>query len=137
MRCQWSNNLLFYVNLTLKEIFGTDICRYISHCVGDFFQLPSVAGRPVYEDYKNAWQNFESFWKLFKKFKLTWVMKQHGFPELSPVEWCTYRKCPAMWYKIAKIQDNSNKDQVICFCCLLSYLLLNVRICFLQEKFSV
>ena len=46
--------------------------------VGDFFQLPPVGGRPVHENYKNEWQNFESLWKSFKIFQLTDVMRQRG-----------------------------------------------------------
>ena len=64
MRCQWSN-LLFNVHLRLKEIFGTDknspFVGISAIDVGDCFQLPPVGERPVYADYKNAWQNFESF----------------------------------------------------------------------------
>ena len=39
-----------------------------------FFQLPPVGGKPVYVNYKNNTQNFNSLWKLFKIFELTEVL---------------------------------------------------------------
>ena len=75
-----SNNLLFYVHLRLNEI-----CKPFAGIsvitVGDFLQLPPVGGRPVYADYKDNWQNFQSPWKLFKIFELTEVMRQCGDAE--------------------------------------------------------
>ena len=80
-----SNNLLFYVHLRLNEIFGTvndkPFLGISVITIGDFFQLPPVGERPVYADYKNNWQNFESLWKLFKIFELTEVMRQRGNAE--------------------------------------------------------
>ena len=77
-----SNDLLYYVHLRLSEIFGFVTNEPLAGTtvieVGDFFQLPLVGGRPVYPDYKNDWQNFESLWKLFKIFELTEVMRQRG-----------------------------------------------------------
>ena len=59
-----SNNLLYYIHLRLNEIFGTtDIKPFAGLtilAVGDFFQLPSVRGSPVYAEYKNTWQNLNS-----------------------------------------------------------------------------
>ena len=59
-----SNNLLLYVHLRLNEIFGTANDKPLAGIsvitVGDFSQLPPVGARPVYADYKNNWQNFES-----------------------------------------------------------------------------
>ena len=46
-----------------------------------FFNFYQLGGRPVYADYKNNWQNFESLWKLFKMFELTEVMWQRGDAE--------------------------------------------------------
>ena len=70
-----SNNLLYYIHLRLNEIFGTtDIKPFAGLtilAVGDFFQLLSVRGSPVYAEYKNTWQNLNSLWKLFKMFELT------------------------------------------------------------------
>ena len=39
----------------IKSLAGISVIT-----VGDFFQLPPVGARPVYADYKNNWQNFES-----------------------------------------------------------------------------
>ena len=50
--------------------------------VGDFFQLTLVAGKPVYANYKNNWQNFNLLWKLFKIFKLTEVTRQRDDSQL-------------------------------------------------------
>ena len=51
--------------------------------VGDFFLLPPVVGKPVYENYKNNWQNFNSLRKLFKSFELTEVIRQRGDCQLK------------------------------------------------------
>ena len=60
-----SNDLLFYVHLELAEIFGSVNDQTFAGIsviiVGDFFQLPLVAGMPVYANYKNNGQNFNSF----------------------------------------------------------------------------
>ena len=71
------NKLLYYIHLQLNEIFGTTDTKPVAGLTivavgdfGDFFQVPPVGGRPVYKEYKNAWQNFNSFWKLFKMFEL-------------------------------------------------------------------
>ena len=81
-----SNDLLFHVHLRLTEIFGKvndePFAGKTVIAVGDFFQLPPVGGRPVYADYKNDWQNFESLWKLFKIYELTEVMRQRGDSQL-------------------------------------------------------
>ena len=73
------NKLLYYIHLQLNEIFGTKDTKPVAGltivAVGDFFQLPPVGGRPVYKEYKNAWQNFNSFWKLFKMFELNEVLR--------------------------------------------------------------
>ena len=50
--------------------------------VDDFFQLPPVGGKPVYANYKDNWQNFNSLWKLFKIFELTEVTRQRGDSQL-------------------------------------------------------
>ena len=54
-----SVDLLFHVHLRLTEVFGT------------VNNLP-VGGKPVYANYKNSWQVFNSLQKLFKIFELTW-----------------------------------------------------------------
>ena len=73
-----SSNLLYYIHLRLNEIFGTTNTEPFAGltilAVGGFFQLPPVEGRPVYTDYKSAWQNLNSLWKLFKVFELPEVM---------------------------------------------------------------
>ena len=53
-----SIDLLFHVHLRLTEVFGT------------VNNLP-VGGKPVYANYKNSWQVFNSLQKLFKIFELT------------------------------------------------------------------
>ena len=73
-----SSNLLYYIHLRLNEIFGTTNTEPFAGltilAVGGFFQLPPVEGSPVYIDYKSAWQNLNSLWKLFKMFELPEVM---------------------------------------------------------------
>ena len=80
-----STNLLYYIHLRLNEIFGTtDIEPFADLtilAVGDFFQLPSVGGSPVYAEYKKTWQNLNSLWKLFM-FELIEVMRQRGDSQL-------------------------------------------------------
>ena len=65
-----SNNCLFYVHLRLNEVFGSlndkTFADISVKTVDAFFQLPPVGVRPVYADYKNNWQSFESLWRLFK-----------------------------------------------------------------------
>ena len=82
-----SNGLLFYSHLRLTEIFGSvndqPFAGVSVITVGDFFfQLPPVEGRPVYANYKDNWQNFNSLTKLFKIFELTEVMRQRSDSQL-------------------------------------------------------
>ena len=73
-----SNDLLFHIHLRLTEIFGSlndqPFAGVSVISVGDFLQLPPVGGKPVYANYKDNWQNFNSLWKLFKIFELTEIM---------------------------------------------------------------
>lgn len=59
-----SSDLLFYVHLRLNEIFGLVNCEPFAGvtaiAVGDFFQLPQVAGKPVYATYTNTSQIFDA-----------------------------------------------------------------------------
>ena len=81
-----SNDLLFHVHLRLTEIFGSvndqPFAGVSVITVDDFFQLPPVGGKPVYANYKDNWQNFNSLWKLFKIFELTEVTRQRGDSQL-------------------------------------------------------
>ena len=81
-----SNDLLFHVHLRLTEIFGSVNDQLFAGVsvitVDDFFQLPPVGGKPVYANYKDNWQNFNSLWKLFKIFELTEVTRQRGDSQL-------------------------------------------------------
>ena len=84
--CGKSNDLLFHVHLRLTEIFGS-VDDQLFVCVSviavvDSFQLPLVAGKLVYANYKDNWQNINSLWKLFKIFELTEVMRQCGDSQL-------------------------------------------------------
>ena len=76
------NNLFFYDHLRLNEIFGTVMINHLQVyqllLLVIFFNFHKLGGRPVYADYQNDWQNFESLWKLFKMFELTEVMQQRG-----------------------------------------------------------
>ena len=60
-----SCDLLFHVHLWLAEILGSvndqPFAGVSVITVGNFFQLPSVGGKPLYVNYKNNWQNFNSF----------------------------------------------------------------------------
>ena len=81
-----SNDLLFHIHLRLNEIFGKrnddPFAGLKVIAVGDFFQFPPVGGKPVYADYKNNWQYFNSLWKLFKvNYELMEVMPQRGDPQ--------------------------------------------------------
>ena len=76
--------ICYFVYLRLSEIFvsvnNEPFAGVTVITVGDFFQLPPVGGRSVYEIYKNTWQWFESLWKYFKIFELAEVMRQsHNF----------------------------------------------------------
>ena len=81
-----SNDLLFHVHLRLTEIFGSvndqPFAGVSVITVDDFFQLPPVGGKPVYANYKDNWQNFNSLWKPFKIFELTEVTQQRGDSQL-------------------------------------------------------
>ena len=80
------NDLLFHVHLRLTEIFGSvndqPFAGVSVIAVGDFFQLPPLGGKPLYVNYKDKWQNFDSLWKIFKIFELTKVMRQCGDSQL-------------------------------------------------------
>ena len=75
-----SNELLFYVHISVNEIFGSvnndPFASMTVIVIGDFLQLPPAGGRPVYASYKNNWQNFDLLWRHFKVFELTEVMGQ-------------------------------------------------------------
>ena len=84
--CGKSNDFLFHVHLRLTEISGSVddqlfVCVSVI-VVNDSFQLPLVARKLVYANYKDNWQNINSLWKLFKMFELTEVMRQCGDSQL-------------------------------------------------------
>ena len=76
-----SNKLLLHIHQRLTEIFGCspDIPfpgLSIIAC-GDFYQLPPILARPVFENY-DVMLNISHCWRYFKIAELTEVMRQRG-----------------------------------------------------------
>ena len=65
-----SNKLLLHINQRLSDIFGTTnnapFAGISIIACGDFYQLPPIQTKPVYEEYSDPMLNIDHCWKYFK-----------------------------------------------------------------------
>jgi len=79
-----SNKMLLHIHQRLLDIFGYSgnymqpFAGITMIVVGDFFQLPPVLAKSVYENYYDEMYNIYHLWRLFKMYELTEVMRQRG-----------------------------------------------------------
>ena len=75
-----SNTTLLHIHQRLKEIFATPANQLFAGIsfivVGDFYQLPPIRSRSVFENYKNDVCNLYHPWAVFKMIELTEIMRQ-------------------------------------------------------------
>ena len=96
-----SNIFLLNIHHRLKEIFSTSNSVLFANIsiipVGDFYQLPPIKSKPVFENYKNDAYSLCHPWKLFKMIDLIDIMRQK---EDQPFAELLKSKCPEKSNKI-------------------------------------
>ena len=121
-----SNLTLLYIHLRLVEIFGCSdnvpFAGITVIAVSDFYQLPPVQQRPVYAEYRDAWENLVHLWKLFKLAELHDIMQQRGDSDLidllNKVRTATLEECDENCLKsrfISQNDDNYPEDALHIF----------------------